>query len=142
MQPQFYMHGGWAARAAMPWPMCCMVPTGPSGKLPITFPRTEGQIPIYYNHFNTGRPAASDNDLNYKSAYIDLQNSPRYAFGYGLSYANFQYIDDEAFYTTTALKDKENLSISFTLKNAGQYAGEETVTVYTFAILWRSPLGP
>jgi beta-glucosidase len=102
----------------------------PSGKLPITFPRTEGQIPIYYNHLNTGRPAAGDADVNYKSAYIDLPNSPRYAFGYGLSYTNFDYIDDEAFYTTAPLKDNENLSISFTLKNTGKYAGEETVQLY------------
>lgn len=102
----------------------------PSGKLPITFPRTEGQIPIYYNHLNTGRPAASDNDVNYKSAYIDLPNSPKYAFGYGLSYTHFDYVDDEPFYTTTALKDNETLSISFTLKNTGKYAGEETVQLY------------
>jgi len=102
----------------------------PSGKLPITFPRTEGQIPIYYNHLNTGRPAASDTDVFYKSAYIDLQNSPRYAFGHGLSYTNFDYVDDEAGTTTTTLKDKANLSISFTLKNTGKYAGEETVQLY------------
>jgi len=102
----------------------------PSGKLPITFPRTEGQIPIYYNHLNTGRPAASDTDVFYKSAYIDLQNSPRYAFGHGLSYTTFDYVDDEAGTTTTTLKDKANLSISFTLKNTGKYAGEETVQLY------------
>jgi beta-glucosidase len=102
----------------------------PSGKLPITFPRSEGQIPIYYDHLNTGRPAAGDKDVFYKSAYIDLQNSPRYAFGYGLSYTTFDYIDDEPFYTTTAIRDKDNLTISFTLKNTGKYAGEETVQLY------------
>lgn len=102
----------------------------PSGKLPITFPRTEGQIPIYYNHFNTGRPATSDNDVFYKSAYIDLPNSPRYAFGYGLSYTTFQYIDDDTFYTKTPLKNDESLRISFTLKNTGKYAGEETAQLY------------
>jgi beta-glucosidase len=102
----------------------------PSGKLPITFPRTEGQIPIYYNHFNTGRPATSDNDVFYKSAYIDLPNSPRYAFGYGLSYTTFQYIDDDTFYTKAPLKNNETLKISFTLKNTGKYAGEETAQLY------------
>ncbi len=102
----------------------------PSGKLPITFPRTEGQIPIYYNHLNTGRPAASDKDVFYKSAYIDLPNSPRYAFGFGLSYTSFDYIDDGVFYSTTPIKDNETLKISFTLKNTGKYAGEETVQLY------------
>jgi len=63
----------------------------PGAKLPITFPRTEGQIPIYYNHYNTGRPAHGDNDVNYTSAYIDLPNSPKYAFGHGLSYTTFGY---------------------------------------------------
>ena len=61
----------------------------PSGKLPISFPQTEGQIPIYYNHFNTGRPATSDSDRFYRSAYIDLSIYPRYEFGYGLSYTSF-----------------------------------------------------
>ena len=102
----------------------------PSGKLPITFPRTEGQIPIYYNHFNTCRPAVSDKDVFYKSAYIDLPNSPRYAFGYGLSYTTFQYTDDDAFYSKAQIKDNEALKISLTIKNTGQYAGEETVQLY------------
>ncbi|MGZ3777173.1 MAG: glycoside hydrolase family 3 C-terminal domain-containing protein, partial [Mucilaginibacter sp.] len=102
----------------------------PSGKLPITFPRTEGQIPIYYNHLNTGRPASGDKDVFYKSAYIDLPNSPRFAFGYGLSYTTFDYVDDEPSTTTATLKDKDNLSISFTLKNTGKYPGEETVQLY------------
>ncbi|MGN6638283.1 MAG: glycoside hydrolase family 3 N-terminal domain-containing protein [Mucilaginibacter sp.] len=102
----------------------------PSGKLPITFPRSEGQIPIYYNHYNTGRPPQGDKDLYYKSAYIDLPNSPRYAFGYGLSYTKFQYIDDDSYYTKTQIKDNQALSISFTLKNTGKYAGEETVQLY------------
>ncbi len=113
----------------------------PSGKLPITFPRSEGQIPIYYNHYNTGRPAQSDTDLFYKSAYIDLPNSPRYAFGYGLSYTNFQYVDDEPVNTAAAIKDKETLSISFTLKNTGKYAGEETVQLYIHDLV-SQPLRP
>lgn len=113
----------------------------PSGKLPITFPRSEGQIPIYYNHYNTGRPPQGDKDLYYKSAYIDLPNSPRYAFGYGLSYTNFQYIDDDTYYTKTQVKDNETLSISFTLKNAGKYAGEETVQLYIRDVV-SQPLRP
>src|SRR5690606_4124339 len=57
----------------------------PSGKLPMTFPRTEGQIPLFYNYNNTGRPVVNSNNIHYRSAYIDLPNSPEYAFGYGLS---------------------------------------------------------
>ena len=56
----------------------------PSAKLPVSFPRSEGQIPVYYNHFNTGRPSKSDNDLNYVSAYTDLPNDPKFPFGFGL----------------------------------------------------------
>src|SRR5664279_925626 len=63
----------------------------PSGKLPVSFPRSEGQIPVYYNHFNTGRPSKSDDDLNYVSAYTDLPNDPKFPFGYGLSYTCLLY---------------------------------------------------
>ncbi len=63
----------------------------PSGKLPMTFPREVGQVPIYYNHFSTGRPAKNENATNYVSAYIDLKNSPKFPFGYGLSYTKFDY---------------------------------------------------
>jgi beta-glucosidase len=102
----------------------------PSGKLPITFPRSEGQIPIYYNHYNTGRPAQSDNDLFYRSAYIDLPNSPRYAFGYGLSYTTFRYSDMAFDRIKLEIKDKETISISFLLENTGKYAGDEVVQLY------------
>jgi beta-glucosidase len=102
----------------------------PSGKLPITFPRTEGQIPIYYNHYNTGRPAQSDNDLNYKSAYIDLPNSPRYAFGYGLSYTTFQYTNMAFDKIIPEIKDNETIGLSVEIENTGKYAGEEVVQLY------------
>ena len=102
----------------------------PSGKLPITFPRSEGQIPIYYNHYNTGRPAQNDTDLFYKSAYIDLPNSPRYAFGYGLSYTTFEYKNIELSRSSPSMKDNEILSVSLTVQNTGKYAGEEVVQLY------------
>ncbi|WP_426670292.1 beta-glucosidase BglX [Mucilaginibacter sp. McL0603] len=102
----------------------------PSGKLPITFPRSEGQIPIYYNHYNTGRPAQNDTDLFYKSAYIDLPNSPRYAFGYGLSYTNFEYKNIELSKSTPSMKDNDILSVSLMVQNTGKYAGEEVVQLY------------
>ncbi|MBS1504377.1 MAG: fibronectin type III-like domain-contianing protein, partial [Bacteroidetes bacterium] len=113
----------------------------PSGKLTMTFPRSEGQIPIYYNHYNTGRPALNDNDLFYKSAYIDLPNSPRYPFGYGLSYTTFQYSDLESDKLTSTIKDNETISFSFLVENTGKYAGEEIVQLYIRALV-SQPLRP
>jgi beta-glucosidase len=63
----------------------------PSGKLPITFPRSVGQIPLSYAQYNTGRPVLDDKNITYRSAYIDSVNTPRYAFGHGLSYTDFKY---------------------------------------------------
>ncbi len=102
----------------------------PSGKLPITFPRSEGQIPIYYNHYNTGRPARNDNDLFYTSAYIDLPNSPQYAFGYGLSYTTFEYKSIEIGKFNSSAKSNETIPVSFVIQNTGKYAGEEVVQLY------------
>ena len=65
----------------------------PSGKLTATFPRSVGQIPIYYNHKNTGRPYKGDPGFKYVSRYLDVPNDPLYAFGYGLSYTTFSYGD-------------------------------------------------
>lgn len=113
----------------------------PAGKLPITFPRSEGQIPIYYNHYNTGRPAQNENDLYYKSAYTDLPNSPRYAFGYGLSYTTFQYSDIEFDRLIPEMKDNEPLSFSVMIENTGKYAGEEVVQLY-IRHLQSQPLTP
>ncbi|OQP44485.1 glycosyl hydrolase [Niastella yeongjuensis] len=101
----------------------------PAGKLPMTFPRTEGQIPIYYNYYNTGRPAPDDdNPARYRSGYIDLQKSPRFAFGYGLSYTTFTYSDLQL--NKTAMNASDSIVVSFKLTNSGKVAGEEVVQLY------------
>ncbi len=100
----------------------------PSGKLPMTFPRSEGQIPIYYNYFNTGRPAQNDQDTHYRSGYIDMQKSPRFAFGYGLSYTTFEYGDLKL--SADKMTSNEKISVSFTLRNTGKVAGEEVAQLY------------
>jgi len=100
----------------------------PSAKLPMTFPRTEGQIPVYYNHFNTGRPARNENDLNYVSAYIDLPNSPKFPFGYGLSYTKFNYSDIKL--TDSAMNSTGRIIATVTVTNGGGYDGEEVVQLY------------
>lgn len=100
----------------------------PSGKLPMSFPRTEGQIPVYYNYFNTGRPQMNDKDILYKSGYIDMANSPCYAFGYGLSYTTFEYSDLKL--SSTNITGSDSVSVSFTLKNTGNRAGEEVAQLY------------
>ncbi|MFS2006261.1 glycoside hydrolase family 3 N-terminal domain-containing protein [Duganella sp. CT11-25] len=92
----------------------------PSGKLPITFPRSVGQIPISYAQYNTGRPVTDEKNVVYKSAYIDSVNTPRYAFGHGLSYTDFKY-------SGLALKGE---TLSFDLANTGKAAGTEIVQLY------------
>ncbi|MBC7934300.1 MAG: beta-glucosidase BglX [Rhizobacter sp.] len=100
----------------------------PSGKLPMSFPRTEGQIPIYYNYFNTGRPAKNETDRNYVSAYTDLLNTPKYPFGFGLSYTSFEY--GEIVLNKKTISATENLVATITVKNTGAVAGEEVVQLY------------
>jgi beta-glucosidase len=100
----------------------------PSGKLPMTFPRAEGQIPIYYNYYNTGRPAEGVNNDYYISSYIDLPNGPAYPFGYGLCYTSFSY--SELKLSSTSLKDNQTLIASVTLTNTGNVKGKETVQLY------------
>ena len=100
----------------------------PSAKLPITFPRSVGQIPIYYSHFNTGRPATSDEDRNYRSSYTDLSIYPKYAFGYGLSYTTFQYSNLQL--SKKKMKSNERIEASVTITNTGKYDGEEIVQLY------------
>jgi beta-glucosidase len=99
----------------------------PAGKLTATFPRSVGQIPIYYNHKNTGRPYSSG-PTKFKSNYLDISNDPLYPFGYGLSYTTFNYSDVSL--SKTKLKGNETLTASVTLTNTGKYAGEEVVQLY------------
>jgi beta-glucosidase len=99
----------------------------PSGKLPMTFPRDEGQIPIYYNYFNTGRPSVNE-DKNYKTGYIDLPNTPQFSFGHGLSYTTFGYSDLKL--SKTKMKSSETIEVSLKLTNTGKVAGEEVVQLY------------
>jgi beta-glucosidase len=100
----------------------------PSAKLPVTFPRSIGQIPIYYSHFNTGRPATSDSDKNYRSSYIDLSIYPKYPFGYGLSYTTFQYSNLQL--SKKKMKKNDHIDASVTVTNTGKYDGEEIVQMY------------
>ena len=100
----------------------------PSGKLTATFPRNVGQIPIYYNHKNTGRPYKGDPANKYVSRYLDVSNDPLYAFGYGLSYTTFSYGDIKL--SRTNLTGDETLLASVRLTNTGDRAGEETVQLY------------
>ncbi|WP_370896340.1 beta-glucosidase BglX [Chryseobacterium gossypii] len=102
--------------------------TNPGGKLPMSFPRSEGQIPVYYNHYNTGRPAKNNTDRNYVSAYIDLDNDPKFPFGYGLSYTTFKY--SEMTLSSTSLKGNQVLNISVNVSNTGKYDGEEVIQLY------------
>lgn len=98
----------------------------PGGKLPITFPRSVGQIPLYYGHKSTGRPIKLDD--RYTSKYIDVPNTPLYAFGYGLSYTKFQ-ISDLRLSKTTILPT-ENIKASVDLENTGKRTGDEVVQLY------------
>ncbi|RYY36508.1 MAG: glycosyl hydrolase [Sphingobacteriaceae bacterium] len=101
----------------------------PSGKLPMTFPREVGQIPIYYNYLNTGRPANNVDAIQpYRSGYIDLQKSPAFPFGYGLSYTSFKY-EALKLDQSTIIKSRQ-LQAVFKLTNTGQFTGEEIVQLY------------
>jgi len=101
----------------------------PSGKLAMTFPRSVGQIPIYYNHKNTGRPYDGGRKKNFKSNYIDQSNSPLYPFGYGLSYTTFTY-GKVQLSDTLLTGDNKTLKAKVNITNTGKYAGEETVQLY------------
>ena len=100
----------------------------PSAKLTMTFPRSVGQIPIYYNHFNTSHPAQNDNDRFYRSAYNDLSIYPQYEFGYGLSYTSFTYSNLRL--DKRRMNGNEKIKVSLTVTNTGKYRGEEIVQLY------------
>ncbi len=100
----------------------------PSAKTTITFPRSEGQIPIYYNHYSTGRPVVNENEHLYKSAYIDLPTTPKYPFGYGLSYTQFDY--SNLVLSKKKITTLETIEASVTITNSGNYDGEEIVQLY------------
>jgi beta-glucosidase len=98
----------------------------PSGKLPVTFPRSVGQVPIYYNHKNTGRPPNAKE--RYTSKYFDISITPLYPFGYGLSYTTFEYSDISL--NKRELTNKDSILVSVKVRNTGDYDGEEVVQLY------------
>ena len=98
----------------------------PSGKLPVTFPRTTGQAPIYYAHRNTGRPPATDND--YSSKYIDVPWTPLYPFGHGLSYTSFTLGAPQL--SRPSMSPGDTLHVRVTVTNTGRVAGDEVVQLY------------
>jgi beta-glucosidase len=99
----------------------------PSGKLAMTFPRSVGQVPSYYNHLNTGRPYRV-NDSNYTSNYFEEPTGPLFPFGYGLSYTQFSVSDIALSNSTMTRKDK--LTATVTVKNTGKVAGATVVQLY------------
>ncbi len=115
----------------------------PSGKLPVTFPRHVGTIPMYYNHKNTGKPASDETWERYDdipveapqlsigntSHYLDYGFEPMYPFGYGLTYTTFEY--DNLQLSKTELEADEILQVSVTLKNTGEHRAKEVVQLYT-----------
>ncbi|WP_339874949.1 beta-glucosidase BglX [Olleya marilimosa] len=102
----------------------------PSGKLTATFPRNVGQIPIFYNHKNTGRPLGNKEGKfeKFKSNYIDVRNEPLYPFGYGLSYTTFEYSNLKLDQTSINMDGKINITVDVT--NTGNYDGKEVVQLY------------
>ncbi|WPQ65272.1 beta-glucosidase BglX [Chitinophaga sancti] len=100
----------------------------PAGKLTMTFPRSVGQIPIYYNHKNTGRPEDPAN--KYSSKYLDITNEPLYPFGYGLSYTKFTYGPVQLDKNQLKQSATGNVKVSVAVTNSGNYDGEEVVQLY------------
>ncbi|WP_299053385.1 beta-glucosidase BglX [uncultured Polaribacter sp.] len=96
----------------------------PSGKLPMSFPRNVGQIPIYYNYKNTGRPTLPEKDVVFWSHYQDEKNTPLYPFGHGLSYANFSYKD------LLVQQENNTIKVSVNVSNTSKLKGKEVVQLY------------
>lgn len=99
----------------------------PSGKLPMTFPRSVGQVPIHYNHLNTGRPQQNFGQM-WTSGYLDQPSTPAYPFGFGLSYTKFSY--SKISMSKSAYKKGEAVDVTVTVTNTGDVAGEEVVQLY------------
>lgn len=99
----------------------------PSGKLPMTFPRSVGQVPIHYNHLNTGRPQQNFGQM-WTSGYLDQPSTPAYPFGFGLSYTKFSY--SKISMSKSAYNRGETVDVSVTVTNTGDVAGEEVVQLY------------
>jgi beta-glucosidase len=100
----------------------------PSGKLPVTFPRSVGQVPVYYNHLTIGRPFTPGKAGNYTSQYFDEDTSPLFPFGYGLSYTTFETSDVRL--SASRLKRGDTLNASVTVRNTGKRDGETVVQLY------------
>lgn len=98
----------------------------PSGKLPVTFPRNVGQIPIYYNHKSTGRPLNIKD--KYTSRYLDVPNTPLFPFGYGLSYTTFTYSNVRV--SSPFISKKQSITVSVDIENSGKRVGDEVVQLY------------
>ena len=98
----------------------------PSGRLPVTFPRVLGQVPIYYNRRNTGRPADVNN--KYSSKYLDVPVTPRYTFGFGLSYTTFSYGNLKL--STARARVSDTVTATVTVANTGSREGTEVVQLY------------
>jgi beta-glucosidase len=102
--------------------------TAPSGKLPITFPRSVGHIPTYYNKKNTGRPNNTHEYQAFTSSYIDCDTTPLFSYGFGLSYTTFSYSNFKQ--SKTKLAIGETLLVSATVKNEGTVKADETVLLF------------
>lgn len=110
----------------------------PSGKLPVSFPRTVGQVPVYYNHRNTGRPpsphtlgielGSPEDPKGYASNYLDADFTPQFPFGFGLSYSTFEYSDLKI--SSEKLVRGKALNVTVLVKNTGKFAAEEVVQLY------------
>jgi len=100
----------------------------PSGKLSMTFPLSQGQIPIYYNAKNTGRPYGGDGNTKFKSDYLDIPNEPLYPFGFGLSYTRFSY--GPITLSAPEIAPGRPVGVKVTVTNTGNWDGEETVQLY------------
>lgn len=139
--------GGWADKVSaivMAWhpgieagPAVADVLTGavvPGGKLPVTFPRVVGQVPLYYNHERTGRPYnPAEPDVTYVSKYLDVADGPEFAFGYGLSYTTFEVGEPQLScgrIASAELRAGASVEVSVPVRNTGDREGEEVVQLY------------